>query len=694
MEVLGMMCGKQFVRVISLLVAVLILLVCKSGYSATFYVGAGGDDSNPGTKEKAFSSIKKAIEVAAAGDSILIRGGTYALTKRIDLDKSGSKGKLIKLWANSGEEVILDFSNGPRSSDGLKIEGSYWHIKGLTIQNVGEKGIRVSGSGNIIENTVMRKNGDCGIKIDDGGANNLVLNCDSYLNYDKAMQGSNADGFAAKHGLGKGNVFRGCRAWNNSDDGFDFMEAGNAVHVEDCWSWGNGQNIWKDEGFDGNGVGFKLGDGPGEHYITRCLVWGNAKSGFNIQGNTSRVQLYNNTAWDNQRNYFFDDDHPHKLRNNVSLEGEVVMWDGIDHAQNSWNGGFEVTRDDFVSLDDSGMKGLRKADNSFPESNFLRLAACSDLVDGGTVDGSRYFCGLAPDMGALESCSGADLEDKEVIGLWPGQGPSRVMLDKDAIDQAVASNCADHIPAASLTYFPAKNPNGTTVVVCPGGGYRMVCYGKEGIIIARWLNSLGISAFVLKYRLPAEGHIHPVPLQDAQRAIRYVRSNAGKYGIDADRIGIMGFSAGGHLASTAGTHFDYGKKSAKEAIDRVSSRPDFMVLVYPVVTFDEAHAHMGSRNNLLGDQSNDAVMVKYLSNELQVTKETPPTFLAHAKNDVKVPFANSVLFHEACLKSGVPSELGLYEQGGHGFKLGRVGTDSKRWIKECEEWLGGLGLIK
>jgi hypothetical protein len=376
----------------------------------TFFVARNGNDSNGGAEDRPFRSLEKAIETVQPGGAILIRGGTYALVRKVNLSKNGSEGKRINLWAYPGEQVILDFSNAGDSSDGFKIEGSFWHLKGLVIQKAGEKGVRVSGSDNVFEQTVTRNNGDSGIKLDDGAADNLVLNCDSYLNYDKPTQGSNADGFAAKHGLGKGNAFIGCRAWNNSDDGFDFMEAGNAVRVENCRSWGNGQNIWQDPGFDGNGVGFKLGDGPGEHVIIRCLVWKNARSGFNIQGNTSSVTLYNNTAWNNRRDYFFDDNHPHKLRNNVSFQGEVVMWPGIDHENNSWNGGFVVTQDDFVSLDDTRMKGPRNPDGDLPECDFLKLAPDSHLIDTG-LDLGLSFEGAAPDLGAFEMATISERAD-------------------------------------------------------------------------------------------------------------------------------------------------------------------------------------------------------------------------------------------------------------------------------------------
>ncbi len=264
----------------------------------------------------------------------------------------------------------------------------------------------------------------------------------------------------------------------------------------------------------------------------------------------------------------------------------------------------------------------------------------------------------------------------------------------DSAEALKAFDCIRDISEPSLTYFPARKCNGTAVVVCPGGGYKMVCYGKEGIAIARWLNSLGISAFVLKYRLPAEGNIHPIPLQDAQRAIRMVRSGARKYGIKPDRIGIIGFSAGGHLTSTTGTHIDYGDEAAKDPIDRLSSRPDFMIMAYPVITLEEPYAHMGSRNNLLGQQRNDPEMVKLLSNNLQVSSDTPPNFLAHAKNDVKVPVQNSIFFNKACEQAQVPSELRVYELGGHGFSLGREGTDSMQWTNDCENWLRRSGFIE
>jgi len=284
----------------------------------------------------------------------------------------------------------------------------------------------------------------------------------------------------------------------------------------------------------------------------------------------------------------------------------------------------------------------------------------------------------------------------------PQSGQSRIWgvdqleyEDFQEYDAALARgiNCIKNVPVSTLTYYPAKKGNGTAVVVCPGGGYGAVCYGKEGLPVAKWLNSLGIDAFVLRYRLPGEGNIYPAPLKDAQRAIRLVRSNASKYDLDPNKIGIMGFSAGGHLASTAGTKFDFGNPSADSKVDRASCRPDFMILVYPVITLEEPYAHMGSRNNLLGDDRDNPEMVKYLSSNLQVTKDTPPSFLAHAADDVKVPVQNSILFNQASIRKGVPSTLKIYNTGGHGFSTGRPGTDSMNWTKDCEGWLRKMQLL-
>ena len=243
-------------------------------------------------------------------------------------------------------------------------------------------------------------------------------------------------------------------------------------------------------------------------------------------------------------------------------------------------------------------------------------------------------------------------------------------------------------------FIPSKkSATGQAVVICPGGGYAILAYNWEGTDVAKWLNSKGITAIVLKYRLPnSKSNIVPneSPLLDAQRAIRTVRANADKWNIKKDRVGIMGFSAGGHLASTAGTHFDKGNANAADAIDRESSRPDFMILMYPVISMSKPIMHTGSRNNLIGEKP-DAQMANFYSGELNVTTETPPTFLAHATDDKGVPVENSILFYQALKEKNVPAEMHLYPKGNHGFVLGQP---TELWMRPLFEWMKASGWMK
>ncbi|HLH16284.1 MAG TPA: alpha/beta hydrolase [Bryobacteraceae bacterium] len=229
-------------------------------------------------------------------------------------------------------------------------------------------------------------------------------------------------------------------------------------------------------------------------------------------------------------------------------------------------------------------------------------------------------------------------------------------------------------------------------MVCPGGGYSHLAMDHEGDQVARWLNSLGVAAFVLKYRLGPKYH-HPVELGDAQRAIRTVRARAEAYRVMPDRVGIMGFSAGGHLASTAATHFDGGNAMAADPIDRASSRPDFAVLCYPVISFTTPYVHRGSLRALLGDTP-DPKLVENLSNELQVTAQTPPTFLFHTSDDPVVPVENSILFYQALRKAGVPAELHVYEHGPHGVGLAATDATLGTWPARLADWLRVRGLLR
>lgn len=243
-----------------------------------------------------------------------------------------------------------------------------------------------------------------------------------------------------------------------------------------------------------------------------------------------------------------------------------------------------------------------------------------------------------------------------------------------------------------LASKPAK-ANGTAVVVLPGGGYGHLAMDHEGAQIADWFNSMGVTAFVLKYRMSANKHYHPIPMMDGQRAIRYVRSHAKEWGVDPTKIGVMGFSAGGHLASTLATHFDAGKTDAPDLIDHASSRPDFLILCYPVISFTESYTHTGSRKNLLGE-SPDPDLVKSLSNEKQVTKETPPTFIFQTTEDTAVPAENSIAFYLALHKAGVPAEMHVFQTGAHGKGLARDIPGTRMWPELCKEWLMARGLVE
>ncbi len=241
-------------------------------------------------------------------------------------------------------------------------------------------------------------------------------------------------------------------------------------------------------------------------------------------------------------------------------------------------------------------------------------------------------------------------------------------------------------------YLPSKsNANGKAMLIFPGGGYGILAYDWEGTDIAKFLNGKGIAGMVVKYRLPSsksQTDKHNVPLIDAQRALRMVRSKAAEFHIDPTKIGILGFSAGGHLASTLGTHFDDKVYEAIDAMDGESARPDFMALGYPVISFGEM-THGGSKRNLIGENPKPE-MVDYFSNEKQVSENTPPTFLFHATDDVAVPVENSVLFYQALKAKGVSATMHIYPKGGHGFSLARKDAHLRGWTERMFEWMESL----
>lgn len=263
--------------------------------------------------------------------------------------------------------------------------------------------------------------------------------------------------------------------------------------------------------------------------------------------------------------------------------------------------------------------------------------------------------------------------------LWPEGAPG-----------AVGTQDADK-PSLTIYLPPPGTSNGTAVVVCPGGGYGGLAVLHEGRQVGYWFNSFGVTAFVLKYRVAPRYH-HPAPLSDAQRALRWVRSHAAEYGVAPDRIGIMGFSAGGHLSSTAGTHFDKGNASSPDPIERASCRPDFLILCYPVISLTTDYTHRGSLRNLLGDNP-DPKLVESLSSEKQVTADTPPSFLFHTSSDSGVPPQNSVLFYLALREKGVPAEMHIYERGPHGVGLAPFEPALSTWPDRLKDWMKHRGLL-
>ncbi|WP_421875310.1 alpha/beta hydrolase [Marinoscillum sp.] len=289
----------------------------------------------------------------------------------------------------------------------------------------------------------------------------------------------------------------------------------------------------------------------------------------------------------------------------------------------------------------------------------------------------RYYI-----LGFLITCSSTVFSQNYVLPLWQNDIPNA--KPSAEVEFADSSNIVriSHVQNPTIeVYLPSKrNTTGQSVVICPGGGYKYLAYDWEGTDIAKLLNAQGIAGIVLKYRLPDNDsnlEPHKSPLMDAQQAMKVVRMNASKWNLDPDKVGVMGFSAGGHLASTLGTHFDE------------DSRPNFMVLIYPVISMQEGITHMGSRNNLLGENPSQD-LIDYYSNEKQVTANTPPTFLIHASDDKSVLVDNSLTFYKGLIKNGVAAEMHIYPNGGHGFGLGYEKGYTGSWTERLFDWLESM----
>lgn len=285
-------------------------------------------------------------------------------------------------------------------------------------------------------------------------------------------------------------------------------------------------------------------------------------------------------------------------------------------------------------------------------------------------------------------------EDEILIWNGPGPGSDTLTITQTVTERTPSGDCIidraiEHVTETGIIPFIAEEPNGTAVIICPGGAYSRVVVDKEGTDIAEWFNSFGISAFVVKYRLPVDDHINKqyVPLQDAQRAMRYVRNNAGNWEIDPDRIGIMGASAGGHMAATLATKYDAGVYTPVDSIDSISAKPNFMILIYPVVSMEAGVTHDGTRTNLLGTDPS-AELIEEFSADKHVTSESPITFMARALDDGSVSVENCNLLSNALTDAGVANEFWQYVNGGHGKGIcAAVGTEFANWVNECGIWL-------
>ena len=305
----------------------------------------------------------------------------------------------------------------------------------------------------------------------------------------------------------------------------------------------------------------------------------------------------------------------------------------------------------------------------------MRLV-CGVLLSG-LVMGSAAI-GQAPAAAPGRAVTPAAVaDDGKVMLLWAGGAPG-------------AQGDADDDKPTITAYLPTvPNPTKTAVIIAPGGGYQHLSMVKEGSDVAHWLNARGVAAFVLKYRLGMKYH-NPIELGDAQRAIRTVRAQAAEYGVATDHIGIWGFSAGGHLAASAGTMFDAGKAGAADPIEQQSSRPDFLILAYPVITMEAPYVHMGSQKYLLGDAPSQADL-DAMSAELHVTAQTPPTFLFSTTDDGTVPVLNSVMFYSALVKAKVKVEMHLFQHGGHGAGLAPTNPQLSPWPDLLIKWMRERG---
>jgi len=380
-----------------------------------YYVATDGSDTSSGTTlSSPFKTISKACGIAIAGDQIYVRGGKYSSSVTLSITSSGTENALIRLEGYANERPLLDFSSTAFGKRGIELKGSYWYLKGFDVWKAGDNGMIISGSHNTIDFCTFFENQDTGLQLGGGAHDNKILNCDSFWNADPTDYGD-ADGFACKMDVGTNNYFYGCRAWLNVDDGWDgYMRGNDDVNtiLENCWTWMNGYfKNGTDGGAAANGNGFKMGGSDDKTLknnftLKNCVAFDNKANGFDQNSNMGSMILYNCSAFRNLKSNFYitkpiSTGKEAKVINSLSFFGSNSLGSFVQQSNNSWMSPFNLTAEDFVTTDTTGVTAPRKADGSLPEVRFLHLAKNSELIDSGTNVGLN-FIGIAPDLGAFE----------------------------------------------------------------------------------------------------------------------------------------------------------------------------------------------------------------------------------------------------------------------------------------------------
>jgi hypothetical protein len=474
----------------SLIIAIIIGITGES-FATTYYVSPTGNDANAGTFEAPFKSLKKALGKSTMTE-IIIRGGTYYLTgdSTVSFNKSGTALAPLQVVNYPGERPVFDCSGLNATEKGFAVKLNYWYIRGIDIKKARDNGMHITGSFNVVEFCTFSENEDSGLQLSAGASNNTIINCDSYFNKDATSE--NADGFACKLDVGTGNSFKGCRAWQNSDDGWDgYMRPSDNVSttLDSCWAFRNGYlKSGAQSGVNGDGNGFKMGgsDAPStlrhNMTLTHCVAFNNRKRGFDQNNNKGSMTLYNNTAFSNNAgNYIMNSNtlaagSVMTVKNCIAFTaagapGTLSFVSGAVVENNSWQSPFSTANADFISLDSVGARGPRKADGSLPDINFMHLAAGSDLINGGQNVG-LVFSGTAPDLGAFETSSlNSPVYTFTGTGNWTvsanwlnGIVPpasvlagSKIIIDHQAGGNCIVNDTYTLSPGASLTVMPGKN---------------------------------------------------------------------------------------------------------------------------------------------------------------------------------------------------------------------------------------------